>query len=114
MSAEVDLMSTLFTCLDERRWDDVRPLLADGFEGTYTHTGERLDRDGFVRFQVDYPVRVRLAVEEVVAQGEHAVVRARVFSDEESHHVASFGTTSGGLLVSLVEVWAEDTGGTTS
>ncbi len=48
----------------------------------------------------------------LIARDEHAVVRARVFNDEESHHVASFGTASGGVLASLVEVWSQDAGET--
>lgn len=47
-----------------------------------------------------------------MARDEHAVLRARVFNDEESHHVASFGTASGGVLASLVEVWSLDAGDT--
>ncbi|MGI9157130.1 MAG: hypothetical protein ACR2FG_10895 [Marmoricola sp.] len=109
MTNAMTLMTTLFSCLDERRWGDIPALLADDFLCTYTHTGERFDCDGFVRLNADYPVRVRLMVEQVLADGDQAVVRARVFNDE-AHHVASFGTAADGLLVSLVEVWAEDTG----
>ena len=35
---------------------------------------------------------------------------AALMTAEESHHVTSFGTASDVVLISLVEVWAEDVG----
>jgi hypothetical protein len=51
---------------------------------------------------------VRFLIEDLVADGDRAVLRARVTDGRDTWHVASFATVSaGGLLTELVEVWAE-------
>ncbi len=97
--------------LDAREWDDLPDVLAEGFVARLVHTGETFDRDGFVAFNRDYPVVVRFLVEDLVASGERAVLRARVTDGARTWHVASFATVEpDGRLAELVEVWADGDG----
>jgi len=94
--------------IDARDWDALPGVLADDFSARFVHTGETFDRDGFVALNRDYPIVVRFLVEDLVAAGDRAVLRARVTDGRDTWHVASFATVGeGGLLTELVEVWAE-------
>ncbi len=94
--------------IDARDWDRLPDVLASGFVARFVHTGETFDRTGFVALNRDYPVVVRFVVEDLVSDGDRAVVRARVSDGTDTWHVASFATVGAdGLLTELVEVWAE-------
>jgi SnoaL-like domain len=96
--------------IDGRDWDRLPDLLAPEFSATFVHTGESFDRDGFVALNRNYPIVVRFLVEDLVVEGERAVLRARVTDGADTWHVASFATIgSDGLIAELVEVWAETT-----
>ena len=76
------------------------------------HTGEVFDRDRWVRLNADYPGFQRLVVEDLVAVGDRAVLRARVTGtgaggQEQVFAVASFATVRDDLVVELAEVWAD-------
>jgi hypothetical protein len=91
--------------IDARDWDRLPDVLAPGFEARFMHTGETFDRDGFVALNREYPIVVRFLVEDLVADGDRAVLRARVTDGAETWHVASFATVGAdGLLTELVEV----------
>ena len=94
--------------IDARDWDALDDVLADDFSARFVHTGETFDRAGFVALNRDYPIVVRFLVEDLVAAGDRAVLRARVTDGRDTWHVASFATIgAGGLIAELVEVWAE-------
>jgi SnoaL-like protein len=94
--------------IDARDWDRLPDALAPGFVARFVHTGETFDRDGFVALNREYPIVVRFLVEDLVADGDRAVLRARVTDGSDTWHVASFATVGAdGLLSDLVEVWAE-------
>jgi len=50
---------------------------------------------------------VRFEVEDLVASGDRAVLRARVSSETDTWFVASFATVDDGLIAEVVEVWAD-------
>jgi SnoaL-like domain len=94
--------------LDARDWDRLPGILAEGFVAHLVHTGETFDRDGFVALNRDYPIVVRFIVEDMVAAGDRAVLRARVTDGTQTWHVASFATVDDeDRLSDLVEVWAD-------
>ena len=94
--------------LDARDWDRLPSILAEDFVARLVHTGETFDRAGFVAFNRDYPIVVRFIVEDLVAAGDRAVLRARVTDGTRTWHVASFATVDAdGRLSDLVEVWAD-------
>lgn len=101
-------MARFARTIDERDWDALPGVLAEDFSARFVHTGETFDRAGFVALNRDYPVVVRFLVEDLVADGDRAVLRARVTDGRDTWHVASFATIDAdGLLTDLVEVWAE-------
>jgi hypothetical protein len=89
-------------------WPGLRALLADDATITFVHTGERLDPDGFVAFNRDYPAGWVFHRDEVVDGGVRAVLRARTEVGGATYHVATFGSLDQtGRLTDLVEVWTE-------
>jgi hypothetical protein len=103
------VLAQLWARIGARQWDRIAELLDPGVTVRYVHTGEVLDADGFVRANSDYPGQWRVAVEEIVGDGERAVALARVYDDEQTFYVASFASTAGGRITAMTEVWT-DTG----
>ena len=106
------LLARLATVIDAHDWDGLSGLLHPDFTCRLVHTGEVFDRDGWVRLNADYPGFQRMHVEDLVADGDHGALRARVIGtsetgDELEFAVASFATVRDGLLAELVEVWAD-------
>ncbi|MCY7396284.1 MAG: ester cyclase [Nocardioides sp.] len=94
--------------VNAREWDQLPGILTEDFVAHLVHTGETLDRDGFVALNRDYPIVVRFLVEDMVSSGDRAVLRARVTDGQQTWHVASFATVAAdGRLCDLVEVWAD-------
>lgn len=102
-----DLMRDLWERIDAADWDGLGQLLRPDFTGEYVHTGERFDRDGFVRLNREYPGRWRASVEEILKDGRSAATRTRVSDGASTYFVASFGEAKDGALLRLVEVWAD-------
>jgi len=97
--------------IDAHDWDGLAALLHPELTVDFVHTGERLDRDGWVRLNADYPGFDRFAVRDLVADGDRAVARAHVTSitDGVTNHfeVATFVTVRDGLVARIVEVWTD-------
>jgi ketosteroid isomerase-like protein len=107
-----DLLTRLAESIDAHDWGALPGLLHPDFTCRLVHTGEVFDRDGWVRFNTDYPGFDRMHVEDLVADGDRGVLRARVTGrggagEELEFAVASFATVRDDLLVELVEVWAD-------
>ncbi|MFC7486804.1 nuclear transport factor 2 family protein [Knoellia sp. CPCC 206453] len=107
------LLVTFAACIDAADWEGLATLLAEDFECRYATTGEVFDKDAFIAVNRDYPGRWRFEREDIVDAGERGVLRARVSDatgqSDETHFVATFATARAGLLVEIVEVWAEVT-----
>ncbi|WP_416956501.1 nuclear transport factor 2 family protein [Nocardioides sp. T5] len=106
------LLTRLVEIIDAHDWEALPGVLHPDFTCRLVHTGEVFDRDGWVRFNADYPGFERMNAEDLVADGEHGVLRARVTGrgdagEELEFAVASFATVRDGLLAELVEVWAD-------
>ncbi|UFN44086.1 GNAT family N-acetyltransferase [Nocardioides okcheonensis] len=106
------VLTRLVEVIDAHEWSALPDLLHPDFTCRLVHTGEAFDRDDWVAFNADYPGFQRMHLEDLVVSGERGVVRALVVGtdadgDDEHFAVASFATVRDGLLVELVEVWAE-------
>lgn len=101
------VLAGLWAAIDARDWDGLAARLHPSFRAEYVHTGETFDRDAFVAVNRDYPGTWRATVDETLTDGARAVTRARVHNDQATYFVASFGEVRDGLVVSLVEVWAD-------
>lgn len=105
------LLTTLCATIDEHRWDDLPHLLHEDFVCRLVHTGEELDKAGWVRLNAEYPGFESLRVEDLVAAGERGVARChvtgRLDGTVERFAVASFITVRDGLIGELTEVWTD-------
>jgi len=95
--------------IDDRDWDGLAALLAPSCRVEFRHDGSVYDRHEWVAFNAGYPQVVRFLLEDVVATGDRAVLRAHCFNDDVSLYVACFLTLADGLVTELVEVWTDDT-----
>jgi len=106
-----EILAALCTAIDERRWDDLAPMLAEDFVCRYVHTGEQFDRDGWVRLNAEYPGFDHLTVEDLVDGGDRAVARCHVTGrDGEGlahFEVATFVHARGSVLAEMTEVWTD-------
>jgi hypothetical protein len=93
--------------IDRRDWDSLAALVDDSTTVHFVHDDKRMTGPEWVRFNADYPGRWSFVAEDVVATDVRAVVRARVFNDEATFHVASFLTVTDGRISDLTEVWAD-------
>ena len=106
------LLARLAAVIDAHDWDGLPDLLHPEFTCRLVHTGEVFDKEQWVRFNADYPGFERMHVEDLVADGDRGVLRAKVVGRGEAGEelvfaVASFATVRDDLLVELVEVWAD-------
>ena len=106
------LLTRLAEVIDAHDWAGLPALLHEDFTCHLVHTGETFGRDDWVLFNADYPGFQRMVVEDLVGEGERAVLRASVTGtdadgEDEVFAVASFATVRDGVIHELVEVWAE-------
>lgn len=105
------LLSEVCRALDERRWGDLPAMLSAEFVCRYVHTGERFDRDSWVRLNADYPGFERLVIEDLVDGGDRAAARCHVTATGAGglahFEVATFVRAEGEVIVEMVEVWTD-------
>lgn len=108
MSATPAFLAHRFaSAIDRRDWPALRALLADDCRVELVHDGRVFGADDWVGFNGDYPGRWSFVAEDIVVAEGRAVVRARVFNEEATFHVASFLTILDGLVTEITEVWAD-------
>ena len=103
------LLTRLAEVLDTHDWEALPGLLHRDFTCPLVHTGEVFDRDGWVRFNADYPGFERTSSSRtwwstaIVGVLRGAGDREGRPDGEELEHfaVASFATAGDGLLVEL-------------
>jgi ketosteroid isomerase-like protein len=106
------LLTRLAEVIDAHDWDALPALLHEDFTCRLVHTGEVFDRGHWVRLNADYPGFERMHLEDLVADVDRGVLRARVTGRgtdgrELEFAVASFATVRDHLLTELVEVWTD-------
>ena len=67
------VLARLVAVIDAHDWVAMPALLHEDFVCRLVHTGETFDRDGWVRFNADYPGFDRIVLQDEVAAGERAV-----------------------------------------
>ncbi len=107
MTTPATLAHRFADTIDRRDWRALRALLTDDCRIDLVHDGRAFGPDEWVAFNADYPGRWSFVAEDIVATGDRAVVRARVFNDEATFHVASFLAANDGRISEVVEVWAD-------
>ena len=107
MTSAAFVAHRLVKAIDERDWDSLSALVDASTTVLYVHDGRRMDGPEWMRFNADYPGRWSFVAEDIVATDTRAVVRARVFDEETTFHVASFLTVADGRITDLTEVWAD-------
>ena len=108
MSATPAFLAHQFaSTIDRRDWPALRALLADDCRVELVHDGRTFGADDWVEFNADYPGRWSFIAEDILVADGRAVVRARVFNEDATYHVASFLTVVDGLIREIAEVWAD-------
>lgn len=101
-------ITALCSAIDEWRWGDLLALLHPDLEVALVHTGERFDRDGWVRLNANYATVGRFHLRELVASGDRGALRARIVEDSgREFAVASFVDLREGLIHRMTEVWTD-------
>ena len=102
------VVERLWTAMDERAWDEVAGLLADGFVCDWPVSGERIrGRDNFVALNRAYAGNWSNAVRRVVAEGDRAVSEVVVTVDGRTDVALSFYDLNDGKIERAVENWPE-------
>jgi len=106
------VLTRLAATIDAHDWDGLPALLHPDFTCRLVHTGETFDRDGWVRFNADYPVFQRFEVQDLVSGADRAVLLGRVTGLDtrgavQVFAVASFATVVGDVVTELTEVWTD-------
>ncbi|WP_141396721.1 nuclear transport factor 2 family protein [Microbacterium gorillae] len=105
------VLRTLMERIDERRWDELEPLLHQDLRVTLVHTGEVYDRVGGIRLNAEYPGFDRLRIEELTGDEKTAACRSHVTGRDGDALLqfgcASFATVEGGRIRELTEVWTD-------
>lgn len=109
MSTAKDLAETYIRTLEARDWAAVTSLLAPGVVYEMPQSRERINgRDKLLRFNQEYPGDWHLAVNRVVADGNHAViwVDARV-GDEPQLANIWLDIDEDGKIARVTDFWPE-------
>jgi len=106
------LLTRLAGLIDAHDWEALPALLHPDFTCHLVHSGETFDRDGWVRFNADYPGFQRFEVQDLVTADGRAVALGRVTGldaagTEQVFAVASFATVDGDVITGLTEVWTD-------
>lgn len=101
-------MRRLWRLIDARAWDDLAAVFAPDVSVLYVHTGERMDREGYVALNREYPGVWQADVLDVVASEDRAAARVRVWDDEQAFHTACFVTVADGCISEMIEVWTDE------
>ena len=99
---------TLWRLFDERRFEEVRPLLADDFTADWPQTRERIPGpDNFIELNRAYPGAWRCHLRDIVAAGKRVVTEVEITDGVQVVHAASFFTLRAGKIVRAREFFAD-------
>jgi ketosteroid isomerase-like protein len=95
--------------MQERDWEGLAALLADGVVVEWPVSGERIvGRENYVRINAEYPEGWEIRVLRIVAEGDTVVSEVEVPHETMGvHRVASFWTVREGAIVAGREYWTE-------
>ena len=104
-----EAIEAFWAAMGASRFDQLPPLIADGFVCDWPHTGERIvGPDDFVEVQRRFPGTGSIAIERLVDDGAGQVVtQCRVAWDGTVVFAVSFFTLVDGRITHLLEWWPE-------
>lgn len=103
-----ETVAALWRLFDERRFEDVRPLLADDFTAEWPQTRERFPGpDAFLQANRAYPGHWRCDLRDIVAAGDRVATEVEITDGETVVHAASFFTLKAGKILRAREFFAD-------
>ena len=104
-----EVVETFWAAMGSSRFDEVIPLIGEGFVCEWPHSRERIvGRENFVEIQRIYPGTGSITVERLVEDGAGQVAtQCRVEWDGTVAFAVSFFTLSDGKITHLLEWWPE-------
>lgn len=107
MQKPEDIVTAWWQRIDAQAWDSAAELLHPDALAEWPHTDERFDASSLVEVNRNYPGTWRVTVDDIIASGDRATSFVRVTDGSETYAAASFWTVREGLVVNLVELWAD-------
>ena len=102
------LVTQFWKAFDEARFEDVRPLLAEGFFAEWPQTGEVIrGADNLIQLNSNYPGRWRCHLREILSQGDRLVTRVEITDGNHVVHATSFFTIDQGRITHAREFFAD-------
>jgi hypothetical protein len=93
--------------MEARDWRAVADVLDPAFRAVLPQSGERFDREGFLKMNRDYPGDWHIRVCNVVDGGEWIVTEVEVDIDARTDRAVSFFCVRNGKIVALREYWPD-------
>jgi len=98
----------LWSCFDQKRFDDAAAVLADDFEAVWPNTRERIRGAGnFIALNEAYPGSWRCTVEDVRATPDGVVTTTRISDGSLELFAISFLEVKGGLITRAEEYFCD-------
>jgi ketosteroid isomerase-like protein len=107
MSEAKDLVVGLWHAMEARDWSGVERVLAPTFRAEFPQSGERFDREGFLRLNRDYPGDWHIRLVSVVDGSDCIVTEVEVDIDGRTDRAVSFFHVREGKVTALREYWPE-------
>jgi hypothetical protein len=101
------LVRALWGALEARDWARLADALDPSFVATFPQSGERFDRDQWLRLNREYPGDWHIDVLNVLDAGEWVVSEVSVAIDGRIDRAVSFFRVVGGRVDELREYWPE-------
>jgi hypothetical protein len=109
----------LWHLFSERRWDEAKELLADGFEAWWPQSREKMTRDNFIEVNRTYPGTHKIEVQDVRLEYErwdhttkvttvvHIKSKMPDGKDVELYATSFFDVDRNNLITEVTEYWAD-------
>lgn len=107
MSEASAIAVSLWHTMEARDWSGVEALLAPEFRAEFPQSGERFDREGYLKLNRDYPGNWHIRVRHAVDGGAWAVTEVEVDIDDRTDRAVSFFQIRDGKIIALREFWPE-------
>ena len=102
------LVTQFWRAFDEARFEDLRPLLAEGFVAEWPQTGERIrGADNLIGLNSNYPGRWRCQLKDILRQGDRVVSRVEITDGAHIVHAISYFTIAEGRIAHAREFFAD-------
>ncbi len=115
---DVKLVHLLWRYINEKKWSEARELLADDFEAIWPQSREKMNAEGFIEVNKNYPGTHKIQVENSNSEYDRWDHRSNVITQTHvesqmpdgkklEFFALSFFEVEDAKIISLVEYWAE-------